>query len=227
MKTILHARAATAFALFALPLCGLLLATAASARPVSYADGHMFMADYQPDMQQASYTYSPSFRWSASVGQLRVDDLDGAAESRLDYVRSARLLRRWNGPASQGNAFGWVGVGHRRFDTASGRDSGTAWHTGFQLDWETRRVYTALTSEWHGGAGPDFRLDTASLGWAPYKHDHDRMATWFVVKGMRTEGAIDEDVMPVGMLRFFTARWWVEIGATADGEPIANLMLNL
>ena len=227
MKTPLHARAATAFALIAASLCGLLLAPAASARPVSYADGHMFMADYQPDMQQVSYTYSPSFRWSGSVGQLRVDELDGVDESRLTYVRSSRLLRRWNAPASQGNAFGWVGVGHRRFDTGTGRESGTAYHAGFQLDWETRRVYTSVTSEWHGGVGPGYRLDTASLGWAPYKHDHDRMATWLVLKGMRTEGAIDEDVMPVAMLRFFTARWWVEIGANADGEPLANLMLNL
>jgi len=215
--TSIHTRAALALVLFA----GVL--PAAHARPVTYAGGHLIVADHQANMNQLRYTYSPSFRWSASIGQLRVDGLDGIGETRLDYVRTSRLLGRWNAPTSQGNAFGWVGIGQRRH----GGDSGTAQHAGFQLDWETRRVYTELTSEWHGGFGPDHRFDTASFGWAPYEHDHRRMAAWIVVMGMRTDGAADEKVMPVAMLRLFTTRWWLEAGANADGDPIINLMLNL
>jgi hypothetical protein len=29
------------------------------------------------------------------------------------------------------------------------------------------------------------------------------------------------------MLRFFTTRWWFEVGADGDGKPLANLMINL
>lgn len=181
------------------------------------------MADHGADMDLLSYTYSPSFRWSGSVGRLHVDDLQTAGDSRLDYVRVSHLVKRWNGPASQGNAFIWGGLGHRRTDVASGTER----HLGLQLDWETRRVYTSVISEWHGGAGPDYRLDAVALGWAPYEHDLDRMATWFVVKGMRTQGALDDDWKPVGVLRLFTARWWLEVGADGDGQPVANLMLNL
>ena len=201
----------------------LALSMPALARPVSYAGGHMFMADHASDMDLLSYTYSPSFRWSASVGALRVDDLARSGRFDLNYVRASRLLRRWNLPSAQANVFGWVGLGEAR--TASG--SGLGRHVGVQLDYETKRVYTAFVSELHEGGGYSNRFDTASVGWAPYAHDVDRMATWIVLKGQRSSGAIDDGVKPIAVLRFFTTRWWVEVGADGDGRPVANVMLNL
>jgi hypothetical protein len=204
-------------------LAGVALSTSVFARPISYSGGHMLMADHQPDMDLVSYTYSPSFRWAGSVGALRVDALERSGELELGYVRAAHLLHRWNLPAAQANAFVWGGLGEGR--TALG--NGLARHVGLQFDYETRRVYTSLVSELHEGDGWSHRFDTAAVGWAPYEHDVDRMATWIVLKGMRTTNAIDDDVEPVAVLRFFTTRWWLEVGATGDGEPVANLMLNL
>ncbi len=197
--------------------------TPATARPVSYSDGHMFMADHQTNLDQWSYTYSPSFRWAASVGVLRVESLERSDRLELGYIRAAHLLHRWNLPQAQANVFVWGGVGDAR--TALG--SGLARHVGLQVDYETRRIYTAWVSELHEGDGWSHRIDTASLGWAPYEHDIDRVATWFVLKGMRTSNAIDDDIKPAALLRLFTTRWWVEVGADADGRPLANLMLNL
>lgn len=206
-----------------LALAGCAFASSVSARPVSYADGHMLMVDHQPDMDVVSYTYSPTFRWSVSAGGLRASDLTRSDELELGYVRAARLLHRWNLPSAQANAFVWGGLGEGR--TALG--SGLARHVGLQFDYETRRVYTSFVSELHEGNGWSHRFDTAAIGWAPYAHDVDRVATWVVLKGMRTSNAIDDDVEPVAMLRFFTTRWWLEVGANGDGQPVANLMLNL
>ena len=200
----------------------LALAGPLTARPISYADGHMLMAESDTDAFHASYTYSPSFRWSASVGTLRHDGLGRSGRLSLDYVRAARLLHRWNLPTAQANAFGWVGAGRAR--TALG--DGTARHAGLQVDYETRRVYTSFVSELHEGDGWSHRFDSASLGWAPYPHDIDRMATWFVLKGTRTTNADDRDVKGALVLRLFTTTWWVEAGADEDGRPLANLMLN-
>lgn len=194
-----------------------------AARPVSYAGGHMLMVDHQPDMDLYSYTYSPSFRWSASLGALRVDDLSRTGSLDLNYVRGARLLKRWNLPSAQANAFGWAGVGEARTDLGSG----LARHAGLQLDYETRRIYTSVMSELHEGPGWSHRFDTAAIGWAPYAHDVDRIATWFVLKGSQTTNALESDVQPTLVLRLFTTRWWLEVGANGDGEPVANLMLNL
>ena len=204
-------------------LLGVALATPTLARPISYAGGHMLMAEHQADMDLVSYTYSPSFRWAASAGALRVDGLERSDSLELGYVRAAHLLHRWNLPSAQANAFAWGGLGEGR--TALG--SGLARHVGLQLDYETRRVYTSLVTELHEGDGWSHRFDTAAIGWAPYEHDIDRIATWIVVKGSRTSNAVDDDVKPAAVLRFFTTRWWLEVGADADGRPLANLMLNL
>lgn len=209
-------RGLQALALFALSLPVL-------ARPVSYAGGHMFMADHLPDMDALSYTYSPSSRWSASVGALRVDELARSGRLDLDYVRASRLLHRWNLPSAQANAFGWVGLGNARTES----DSGLGRHVGVQLDYETRRIYTSFVSELHEGVGYSNRFDTAAIGWAPYAHDVDRVATWIVLKGQRSSGAIDDRVKPSAVLRLFTTRWWLEVGADGDGRPVANVMLNL
>lgn len=210
------ARAARALAF------GLLWPLALGARPVSYADGHMLMAEHDADAFHASYTYSPSFRWSASLGTLRHDALGRSGRLSLDYLRAARLLHRWNLPAAQANAFAWGGLGRARTDLGDG----IARHIGLQLDYETRRVYTSFVSELHEGGGWSHRFDAASLGWAPYEHDVDRMATWIVLKGTRATNADDRDVKGALFLRFFTTRWWLEAGADEDGRPLANLMLN-
>jgi hypothetical protein len=206
-----------------LALIGVVLASPLAARPVSYADGHMLMVDHQADIDLVSYTYSPTFRWSVSAGGLRATDLARSETLELGYVRAARLLHRWNLPEAQANAFVWGGLGEGR--TAFG--SGLARHVGLQLDYETRRVYTSFVSELHEGSGWSHRFDTAAVGWAPYAHDVDRVATWIVLKGMRTTHAVDDTVKPAAALRFFTTRWWLEVGADADGRPLANLMLNL
>lgn len=208
--------------LMALMAIALLFPATLPARPVSYAGGHMLMADHQPDMDQWSYTYSPSFRWSASVGQLRAEDLESTHELDLSYLRAARLLHRWNLPAAQANAFVWGGIGHGRTRHASG----TARHLGLQIDYETRRVYTSLVSELHEGSGWSHRFDTAAVGWAPYAHDVDRMATWIVLKGMRATHTDEADIKAAAMLRLFTLNWWFEAGADEDGRPLVNLMFN-
>lgn len=211
------------FALGLTALAGVVIATPAAARPVSYADGHILIVDHQPDLDVVSYTFSPSFRWSASAGALRLQGLERSDTLELAYVRGSHLLKRWNLHAAQANAFVWGGLGESR--TALG--DGLARHIGLQLDYETRRVYTSLVSELHEGDGWSHRMDTASLGWAPYEHDVGRVATWVVLRGMRTSNSVEDDVEPIAVLRFFTTRWWLEVGANGDGQPVANLMLNL
>lgn len=206
-----------------LALIGVVLATPSLARPISYAGGHMLMVEHEPDIDRFSYAYSPSFRWSVSAGGVRASDLARSDALDLGYVRASRLLHRWNLPSAQANAFAWGGIGQGR--TALG--NGLARHAGLQLDYETRRIYTSLVTELHEGDGWSHRFDTAAIGWAPYEHDIDRVATWVVLKGMRTTNAIDDDVKPAAVLRFFTTRWWLEVGADADGRPLANVMVNL
>jgi hypothetical protein len=219
MKSSFFAQGAAALAL--------LLAAGVQARPVGYADGHMLMIDAAPDYQQVAYTYSPSFRWSMSAGHARIEAVEDAGGNvDVTFVRSARLLRRWNLPSAQGNAFVWGGAGRARYaNPASGLDNGV-WHAGLQLDYETRRIYTSFVSEYFRGDQWSFRSDVASLGVAPYEHDMNRMATWIVLKAKRSSGMTMDETNAELALRFFTPTWWIDAGVDQDGRPAVNLMFN-
>lgn len=198
------------------------MAAPAAARPITYTGGTMLMAESNADGRHASFTYSHSFRWATSVGALRHDGLATTGHVDLEYVRVAHLVRRWNFPAAQANAFVWGGLGHAR----TGVSDGLSPHVGLQLDYETRRIYTAFNSELYEGDGWSHRMDMATLGWAPYEHDIDRLATWIVVRGTHTTNAAETGVVGQAFLRFFTPKWWLEVGADENGEPIAGLMVN-
>ena len=202
-------------------------ASAAQARPVGYADGHMLMVDANEDVQQVAYTYSPSFRWSVSGGQARMERLEGVSgTTSVTFVRASRLLQRWNLPSAQGNAFVWAGVGNARYAGPAAGLGNDVWHAGLQLDFETRRIYTALVSEYFAAEGWHLRSDVASFGVAPYEHDMDRMATWIVLKAKRTSGMRMDEVNRELALRFFTSTWWIDAGIDQDGRPALNLMFN-
>ena len=210
-----------------LAVCLVLSAGSLAARPVGYADGYMLMIDATADYQQLAYTYSPSFRWSVSAGHARVEDIDGLdGNVSVSFVRSARLLHRWNLPRAQGNAFVWGGLGRARYSNAALPNGQAVWHAGLQLDYETRRIYTAWVTEYFNGDGWQFRSDVASLGIAPYEHDMDRMATWIVLKAKRSSGMRMDEINKELAVRLFTQTWWVDAGVDQRGRPALNLMFN-
>jgi hypothetical protein len=64
------------------------------------------------------------------------------------------------------------------------------------------------------------------LGIAPYKHDVDTLATWFVVQARQYTGNIHEGVEWALLLRLFRKGAWVEAGATTEGKLQAMAMIN-
>ncbi len=207
---------------FAAPLA-LLVCASTQARPVSYAGGTMLMSEWSSDARRNSLSYSPSFRWSAEVGQFRIDELDTDPALEIRYLRLNRLAKRWNLPSAQANAFVWAGLGE-----SSGR-AGIQGHStrnlGFQLDYETRKIYTAMQSDWFHSRGFMHRLDSVSLGWAPYEHDYDRFATWLVAKASRRSGS-DPKSGSALLLRLFNDTYWAELGFDNNGRPLGLLMIN-
>lgn len=204
----------------------LLLALALSmatpwARPVTWPGGQSFMVEGSANEWHWQYAWSGSFRWSLGAGGLYHDKLERIGALNTEFVRGTRLLWRNNTPISQANLFGWAGVGYARTELGHGASR----HIGFQADYETRRIFTALSSELHEGRRFSHRLDTAAIGVAPYEHDWDRTAFWVVLKGMRNSSALDTATAAV-LLRWFTPRWWFEIGADEDRKPLGHLMIN-
>ncbi|TAJ50778.1 MAG: hypothetical protein EPN60_06970 [Nevskiaceae bacterium] len=207
-----------------------LLPAVVFAKPIAYQGGTAIMGEYGAGtMQEVQAFYAPSYRWSAGIGLLHLEADDHRFSRDIAYLRGNLLLRRWNLPRAQANVFAWGGIG-----TASGSDfegPKTGWNAGGQADYETLRFYSSLRTDWQYAQNAySHRIDTVQLGWAPYAHDWDRLATWFVLQGRTYTGGIYEGVEPAALIRLFKngrrGAVWVEAGVTREGRLQSMFMFN-
>jgi hypothetical protein len=211
------------FALVSSVLAG--ICCAATAKPIAFAHGTTIMAEYGAGtMNEAQVFYAPTYFLSVGGGYLELtSDIDGRRRE-ITYARANYLVKRWNLAAAQANVFTWGGAGQAYLSESN--EHQFAWNAGAQADYETRRVYASVKTDLHRGADFSNRIDTLQLGIAPYQHDFDTLATWFVVQGRHYTGGIHDGTEWALLLRLFKRGAWVEAGATADGKLQAMAMVN-
>ncbi len=201
----------------------------ALAKPIAFAHGTTIMAEHGAGtMNEAQMFYAPKYFWSLGAGYLA---LDGSPESDPDgrrreiaYLRANYLVKRWNLENAQANVFAWGGAGSAYVSETNAH--AVAWNTGAQVDYETRRVYASLKTDLHVSHAFTHRIETLQLGIAPYEHDYDSLATWFVVQGRRIGGGIQDGTEWSLLMRLFKRGAWLEAGATQDGKLQAMAMVN-
>jgi len=213
---------------FRTAFAGIVLASACSlvqAKPIAFAHGTTVMAEYGAGtMNEAQVFYAPKYFYSLGAGYLELDsDIDGRRRE-ITYVRANYLAKRWNLEDAQANVFAWGGAGQAYVSETN--DHTFAWNAGAQIDYETRRIYSSLKTDLHRSSDFSHRIDTLQLGIAPYKHDIDTLATWFVVQGRHYTGGIHDGTEWAFLLRLFKGGTWVEAGATTDGKLQAMAMVN-
>lgn len=197
----------------------------ADAKPIAYANGTTVMAEYGAGtMTEAQAFYAPSYRYSFGGSYTSLQS-DVSGENRyITYARLNYLAKRWNREAAQANVFVWGGVGSAHLSPVDTEQF--AWNVGGQFDYETRRVYASVKTDLHEAAGYSHRIDTLQLGLAPYRHDYQTLATWFVLQGRHYTGDIYDGTEWAGLLRLFKNNTWLEAGLTLDGKVQAMLMFN-
>ncbi|MEO8673873.1 MAG: hypothetical protein ABI411_21395 [Tahibacter sp.] len=202
-----------------------LLPCVAMGKPIAFAHGTTVMVERGAGtMNEAQVFYAPAYWWSVGVGALELNSEDGSKQRHVTYVRANLLAKRWNLPGAQANVFAWGGMGRATGNDFSG--STLARNAGVQADYETRRLYASLRSDLQESAHYSHRVDTVQLGWAPYAHDYDSLATWFVVQARRYSGDLVDGTETAFLIRFFKGNTWVEAGATRDGKLQAMAMFN-
>jgi hypothetical protein len=208
----------------AMSLC-ISAAHSAHAKPIAFADGATVMAEYGAGtMTEVQGFYAPSYRYSLGGGHLSLNsDLNDNTRD-ITYLRANYLPKRWNMEAAQANVFVWGSIGRAHIGETSSNEF--AWNVGGQFDYESRRVYVSVRSDLHEGGSFSNRIDTLQLGVAPYEHDYETLAVWFVVQGRNYTGGLFEGAEWAGLLRFFKRNAWLEAGLTADGKVQAMLMFN-
>ena len=206
-------------------LCCAVASAAVQAKPIAYADGWSLMAEYGAGtMTEAQLFYAPTHWLSFGGGWIELEEEDERFDRRIAYARANVLVKRWNLPGAQGNLFAWGGAGRARGSDFDGTT--TTANAGFQADYETRRVYASLRSDLHHGRHFSHRVDTVQLGWAPYAHDYDTVATWLLVQVRDYTGELYDGLEPALLLRLFKGPAWVEAGATTQGHLQAMVMFN-
>jgi hypothetical protein len=211
------------FALAAAVLAG--ACQMAEAKPIAFSHGTTLMAEYGAGtMIEAQAFYAPKYFLSLGGGYLELDsDMDNRRRE-IAYARANYLAKRWNMASAQANVFVWGGAGQAYVSETNSHEF--AWNAGAQVDYETRRVYASLKTDLHRANSFEHRIDTLQLGIAPYKHDFDSLATWFVVQGRQISGGIHEGTEWALLLRLFKRGAWIEAGATEDGKLQAMAMVN-
>jgi hypothetical protein len=198
---------------------------ASEAKPIAFANGTTVMLEYGGGtMQEVQAFHAPRFDRSFGGGVLHLESANDDRERRIAYLRGNVLVKRWNLEAAQANVFAWGGFGAARL----GERPGTvlAGNAGGQVDYETRRIYLSAKVDLHRAEAFSHRIDTVQLGFAPYAHDYDELATWFLVQARRYGGGLYDGTEGALLLRFFKRNKWLEAGVTEDGALQAMFMVN-
>lgn len=200
-------------------------APSAAAKPIAFANGTTVMAEYGAGtMEEVQAFYAPWYWLSLGAGYLRLDSDAQARTREIRYLRVNYLAQRWNLDDAQANVFAWGGLG-----SATGNDfhgSKLDREAGFQADYETRRFYASWVSDLHESRAYSHRVDTLQLGVAPYAHDYQDLAVWFVLQGRQYTGNIHRGIETAALVRLFKGGAWLEAGLTRSGKPQVMLMLN-
>lgn len=183
------------------------------AKDVSYADGHMWMVDWEKDHASTLYTYSPTASYSIGAGAMRWDqsnqDLD------VTFVRLNDLVWRKNGKNFQANWTVWGGVG-----SGSGQDYLNA---GSQIDYETLQFYSSLRADWFFSS-IDRGKTTAQIGFSPSAHSVDRWALWWVIRHEQRKNFGDQKRNTALVFRAFRKNTWLEVGLDEQKDPSVMIM---
>jgi hypothetical protein len=211
------------FAFASLGLAG--ACSLAQAKPIAFSHGTTVMAEYGAGtMTEAQVFYAPRYFLSLGGGYLELESDIDHRRREITYARANYLVKRWNLESAQANVFVWGGAGQAY--VSEGNSHEFAWNAGAQADYETRRIYASLKTDLHRASSFEHRIDTLQLGIAPYQHDTNSLATWFVVQGRLYSGGIHEGTEWALLLRLFRRGAWVEAGVTDDGKLQAMAMVN-
>ncbi len=225
-----------------IPRLAVLLAAAlsgadASSKPIAFADGTTVMHERNSNMLETQAFYAPTYWWSVGPGYIQLTSDDKLKRREISYVQANYLVNRWNMPAAQANLFAFGGVGTSRSTDIGGglTQHGTVWRYGAQGDYETRRVYTSAKVDGYRGANFSHRISTLQLGVAPYEHDYDDLALWFLVQARQYTGGLRDGpntnspaskTEQTALIRLFKGQVWAEFGVNRERKSQFMIMFN-
>ncbi len=181
----------------------------------------MVMGDFSPNWQEALANYALTSRDAVGASAIAMRSDNEARTRRLTEATYTRLLQRWNLPEAQANVWFLGGVG-----TVTGNDfagAKTMVTPGIQVDYETTRVYAAVTARLYRAEGINHDFASVRLGFSFFEADYDQTQPWFILEARRMNDLSDKtEITP--MLRLIHNRYFVELGVNNASQVRANFM---
>lgn len=214
----------------------------AHAKPIAFADSWTLMHERDSDMLETSLYYAPTywFSFGPTVSISRSTEKGIRREANIFHTNF--LLKRWNMPNAQANIFATIGAGRVKTTVSPtpmpahpghtivnmslpiNRTENTR-HATLQGDFETRQFYSAVKFDAHQASSFLDRTDMMQMGFAPYAHDYEDLAVWFVAQVKKKRG-LHNETEGGAFVRLFKKNIWLEVGMTEGRRSQIMLMIN-
>jgi hypothetical protein len=197
------------------------LVQGAIAAPMGFKESWMGMGDFGPSWREAYVNYAFTARDAVGPSALYMRSDDRTLSRDVVEVAYTRLVSRWNLPDAQANVWIVAGAGEVRGNDFQG--SRAIATPGFQLDYETTRVYASMNGRLYRARGMKHDFGSIRAGFSFYEVDYDEMQPWLVVEARRMRG-LSEKAEITPMFRFVQKRYFVELGVNNSSQVRANFM---
>jgi hypothetical protein len=189
-----------------------LAATGALALPVGFKDSTMAMGSLGRDWRETALVYSFTAQDAIGIDMLSLQYPSMGNTQRLDAVSAQynRRLVRWNLPQAQANIYLLTGLGAARGSVMSATQ--TMLNTGLQIDYETRRIYTA--AQWRGYYTRTFkgRRSSVAAGFSFYPTEYDEWQPWAILEVEKMGGDFQQTTQVTPYLRLLHNTLFIEAG---------------
>lgn len=178
------------------------------------------MASYSDN--QIMYSFTP--KWASGLNHWRFTRDDKNTE--IGLARLNHLLWRRNTEHSQANLYLLSGVGLVDSEIEK-RATREIYMGGFEADWETRTLYTALkVYHFTSPAVTDISMAQARIGFSPFESGYENLQSWFMLQAM-VMPEVESQVTITPMLRFFYKNVLWELGSSTRGDWMLNFMVHI
>ncbi|HXH29257.1 MAG TPA: hypothetical protein VNJ01_00430 [Bacteriovoracaceae bacterium] len=200
-----------------------MITLSAHSHPVIYQGGKVISSFNMASYSDNQALYSITSKWSAGLNHWRFTKKDKNTEMGLARVN--HLLWRKNGEDSQANIYLLSGIGLVDSEIEARRTE-EVYLGGFEADWETRTLFTAL--KYYHFTSPkvtDIFMAQGRIGFSPFESGFEDLQTWFMLQAMVMPD-VEPNVIITPMLRFFYKSVLWEMGSSTRAEWMLNLMVH-
>ncbi len=195
----------------------------AHAHPVIYKEGIVVSSSNMAAYSDNQLMYSWSNRWASGLNHWRFTKEESNTD--MAFLKTNYLMYRYNGESSQGNIYlhGGFGIVDSEIEN---RQTNEAYMTGFEADWETRTLYTALKHYYFSSPEvTDISMTQLRIGFSPYEAAFEQLQSWFMLQAMYMPD-VDKEIIITPLLRFFYKNVLWEVGSSTRGEWMLNIMVH-